>query len=382
MIYLDNGATSNPKPESVYKAVENAVRNCSGNPGRSGHKVSLAAGKAVEQTRILLSQFFNTENAESIVYALNATDALNMAIYGVLKPGDHAITSMMEHNSVARPMKYMEEIGVEVTKIPADLNTGVDPEAVRAAIKDNTKLVAINHVSNVSGTVNDAEKIGQVCKEMGVLFLLDASQSAGTFPIDVQKWNIDLLAFPGHKSLMGPQGTGGLYIKPGTEIAPFRRGGTGSKSELLTQPDFMPDRFESGTLNVPGAAGLGAGVQFIMDEGIDKIAAKEKAHVEKMITALSEIPGVNIISPAIGYDRGAVLSFTVDGLEVQEISFVLDQMFDIAVRSGLHCSPDAHRNFGTFDNGGTVRVSPGYFTTDEEIDTFIGAIKDIISEMS
>ncbi len=379
MIYLDNAATSGTKPESVYEAVNHALREVSGNPGRSGHKVSLEAGSLVQGTRLGLAQLFHIGNAEQIVFTMNATDALNTAILGTAGPSSHIVTTSMEHNSVARPLFYLESLGAEVTKVRADLSAGVDPEEIRRAIRPDTALVAVNHVSNVTGTVNDIGAIGKICREAGVPFLVDASQSAGALPIDVEEMCIDLLAFPGHKSLLGPQGTGALYIRPGVELLPFRRGGTGSRSELLTQPELMPDKYESGTLNVPGIAGLGAGVRFLLDTGVDAVHAKEEALVLRLIKGLSEMEGVTVYAPREGCPRGSVLSFTVAGQEVQDISMMLDMACNIAVRAGLHCAPDAHRTFGTFDGGGTVRVSPGYFTTEEEIDAFLEGMQMILA---
>jgi len=377
MIYLDYAATSGKKPEGVYEAVLHALRDVSGNPGRSGHKLSLQAGKLVIETRMLCSRLFHAESAESIVFCSNATDALNLAIRGVLKAGNHVISSHLEHNSVARPLEHLKDEGVEVTKLKSSLDSGVDPEDVKAAIKDNTKLVIMTHISNVTGTVNDIDAIGRVCREKGVLFLVDAAQSAGARKIDVQKMNIDLLAFPGHKCLYGPQGTGGLYIKPGVDLRTLKQGGTGSKSEMLHQPDDLPDKYESGTLNVPGIAGLGAGISFIMNEGQEKIEKREKFLVDMLVGKLKEIPNVKVLCSE--NDRGCVVSITIDGYEPQDVAIMLNQVFDIAVRSELHCAPDAHQVIGTLNCSGTVRISPNYFTTEEEIECCVEAIQLISS---
>ncbi len=377
MIYLDYAATSGKKPESVYEAADSALRNASGNPGRSGHRVSLEAGRIVMNARMLCSRLFHAEAAETIVFCSNCTDALNLAIYGVLKKGDHVIASHMEHNSVARPLEHLKDSGVEVTKIFGSVETGVSAQAVEEAIKENTRLVIMTHISNVTGTVNDIEAIGRVCRKHNVLFLVDAAQSAGARKIDVREMCIDLLAFPGHKCLYGPQGTGGLYIRPGINLRTLKQGGTGSRSELLHQPEELPDRYESGTLNVPGIAGLAAGIEFILKEGIDRIQAHENRLTDMLAQNLAEIPGVNIIGPR--KDRGPVVSVTIDGYEAQDVAIILDQVFDIGVRAGLHCAPDAHQNAGTLDMGGTVRISPGYFTTEEEIGKCVESIR-IISE--
>lgn len=387
MIYLDNAATSCYKPESVYAAVQDALLNASGNPGRSGHKLSLLAGSIVSDTRMALARMFHAESASCFVFCMNATDALNMAIMGVMlkeqEPfsGCHVITSSIEHNSVARPVEYLRGKGAEITVLRADVDDGVDPEEVRAAIRGNTSLVAINHISNVTGTVNDIGKIGAVCRERGVPFLVDASQSAGFVPIDVQEMDIDLLAFPGHKSLMGPQGTGALYIRSGLVLEPLRRGGTGSHSQMLMQPESVPDRYESGTVNVPGIAGLGAGVRFIMQEGIDTIHDKETRLTDEIIAGLAEIDGVTVYAPSAGKNRGSVVSFTIEGMDPQDIAMILDEEFDIAVRSGLHCAPYAHSMLGTLETGGTVRVSPGYDNTDEDAAAFIEAVRSIAQSL-
>ena len=377
MIYLDYAATSGKKPEGVYEAVNNVLRNASGNPGRSGHRVSLEAGRIVMNARMLCSRLFHAESAETIVFCSNCTDALNLAIYGVLKKGDHVITSHMEHNSVARPLEHLKDDGVEVTKLSGSVETGVSAQDVEDAIKENTRLVIMTHISNVTGTVNDIEAIGKICRKHNVLFLVDAAQSAGTRKIDVGKMCIDLLAFPGHKCLYGPQGTGGLYIRPGVDLKPLKQGGTGSRSELLHQPDELPDKYESGTLNVPGITGLAEGIEFILKEGSDNIHAREKHLTDMLIKNLEEIPGVNIIGPH--GDRGPVVSATIDGYESQDVAIILDQVFGIGVRAGLHCAPDAHQLAGTLDMGGTVRISPGYFTTEEEIMKCVESIR-IISE--
>ena len=294
MIYLDYAATSGRKPEAVYTAADDALRNASGNPGRSGHSLSLAAGKLVAETRALCSRFFHAESAESICFCSNATDALNLAIQGTLQRGGHVITSSLEHNSVARPLEHLKEQGVEVTKLNTSIETGVNPDDVAAAIKDNTRLVVISHISNVTGTISNIGAIGKVCREKGVLFLVDGAQSAGARKIDVQEMCIDMLAFPGHKCLYGPQGTGGLYIRPGVKLNALKQGGTGSQSELLHQPEDLPDKFESGTLNVPGIAGLGAGIRFLMEEGQEKIEAREAELTGMLIEGLRSIPGVKI----------------------------------------------------------------------------------------
>ena len=374
MIYLDYAATSGRKPEAVYEASDRVMREVSGNPGRSGHKISLEAGAIVAEARLLCSRLVHAPASETIAFGVNTTEALNLGILGMVEKGDHVITSSLEHNSVARPLEHLKDEGVEVTKIRADLENGVDPDAVEAAIKDNTKLVVMTHISNVTGTVNDIAAIGDVCRRHGVTFLVDAAQSAGVRPIDVQAMKIDMLAFPGHKCLYGPQGTGGLYISPEVDLRPLLTGGTGTQSELLHQPVSRPERYESGTLNVPGLAGLARGVDFILKTGVDAIEEKEYELTARLISGIRQYDNITIWGPQTAKNRAAVLSITIDGYEPQDISIYLDQIFDIAVRSGLHCAPYAHETLGTLDKGGTVRISPGYFTTEEEIDACIEAI--------
>ena len=374
MIYLDYAATSGKKPDQVYTAVDHAMRELSGNPGRSGHKLSLAAGEKVDEARFLCSRLFHAESSETIAFGVNTTEALNLGILGIVKSGDHVIASSLEHNSVARPLEHLKDEGVEITKISADLVKGVDPDEVEAAIKDNTRLVVMTHISNVTGTVNDVAEIGEVCRRHGVIFLVDAAQSAGARPIDVQAMRIDMLAFPGHKCLLGPQGTGGLYISPRIDLKPLLTGGTGTQSELLHQPITRPERYESGTLNVPGLAGLAAGVDYIMKTGVDVIHKKEQSLTSRLLDGILQYENIKIYGSENATDRAPVLSLTIDGYEPQDISIYLDQIFDIGVRSGLHCAPYAHEAIGTLYAGGTVRISPGYFTTEEEIDACVEAL--------
>jgi len=376
MIYLDNAATSWPKPESVYLAVEKAMREWGGNPGRSGHKMSLQAGKAIEETRHLLARLFNAPQPERIIFTLNTTDGINLAMKGLLVPGDHVITGSMEHNAVARPLESLKAKGIEVTKVPVSPLWGINPADIAKAVQKNTRMVVLNHASNVTGTVNPIAEIGAFCREQGLVFLVDAAQTAGVLPIDVQKMNIDLLAFPGHKGLLGPQGTGGLVISPAISLQPLKEGGTGSDSKSLFQPEQSPDRYESGTANTPGIAGLGAGVRFILEEGLEKIRGKERCLTERLFSGLQNIPGAVIYGPPAGEERTAVVSLNLEGLDALEAAVILDQAFDIAVRAGLHCAPDAHATLGTLEKG-TIRLSPGYFNTEKDIDAVVAALAAI-----
>ena len=377
MIYLDNAATTFPKPGSVYSAVLEALIESGGNPGRSGHKLSLAAGRIIEEARVLIAQLFHIAEPEQIVFTLNATDALNLALKGVLSAGDHVITSSMEHNSVARPLEALKRIGVEYTKVPTSPERGASIRDVESAIKGNTKLMVFTHISNVTGTENPISEIGSLCHKRGILFLVDAAQSAGAWPIDVQKMNVDLLAFPGHKGLLGPQGTGGLYIRKGVSVEPLKQGGTGSHSELLSQPEQLPDRFESGTQNMPGLAGLAAGLKYIIDQGVDVIREKETHLANRFINGISQLEGVTVYGPPACPKRSGVVSININGMDAMELSFILDNVFDIAVRAGLHCAPDAHETLGTLHSGGTLRFSIGPFNSESDIDLCIDALAQI-----
>jgi cysteine desulfurase family protein len=374
VVYLDNAATSWPKPEAVYRAADEALRFRSGNPGRSGHKLSLAAGRVLEETRFLAARLFNIPKPENVIFTLNATDAINLALKGLLKKGDHVLTSAIEHNSVARPLEALRAAGVEVSKVPASPLTGID--IAQAAIRPNTRLAVVTHVSNVTGTVNPVAALGALCRSRGIVLLVDAAQSAGVFPIDVEAMNIDLLAFPGHKGLLGPQGTGGLYIREGLVLAPLREGGTGSRSEDLTQPASSPDRYESGTANTAGLAGLGAGIKFILETGVEAIHRKEAMLASRLIEGLARIEGVSVYGPPAGDDRSGVVSFNIKNRESGQAAAILDSAFDIAVRAGLHCAVDAHRSFGTLD-GGTIRASAGYFNSPEDIDRCLEAVREL-----
>jgi cysteine desulfurase family protein len=380
MIYLDNAATTWPKPEQVYESVIDAMRRGGGNPGRSAHRTSVEAGKILDRARSSLAKLFGAKDPGRIVFAHNATDALNLAIGGVLVPGDHALISSMEHNSVTRPLEHLARRGIAYDKVPMDPAAGVDPQDVAKALRPNTKLVAMTHASNVTGTVNPLGAVGALCRDRGVLFLVDAAQSAGSLPIDVEALKIDLLAFPGHKGLLGPTGTGGLYLADGVDVEPSRYGGTGVFSESTSQPDELPYRYESGTQNVHGLAGLEAGVRFILDETPGKIHARELFLTNMLIRGLGELPNVTVYGPPAGAERAAVVSFNIEGMNAAEAALILDASFDIALRSGLHCAPDAHRTLGTIDRGGTIRVSPGFFNTEDDIARCLEAVTAIARE--
>lgn len=379
IFYFDNAATTFPKPEAFFKAFNEFYTTKGGNPGRSGHKLSIEAGEAVEEAREALSRLFNVFDPFRIIFTYNASYALNLAIRGVLKEGDRVITSPLEHNSVSRPLRLLEkDLGITIEFVKADPKTGIiDLEHLEELLKKGAKLVTVNHGSNVSGTIQPLKEIVRISHEYDSIVLADAAQTAGTYPIDVEDLKIDLLAFTGHKGLFGPQGTGGLYVRPGLDIDVIFAGGTGSKSEEDTQPEFMPDRLEIGTPNAGGLASLAEGVKFVISKGVEEIHRSEEMLINYMIGRLSEIKEVSIVARECK-ERVPVVSFTVDGMSVSEVGRRLDEEYSICVRVGLHCAPWAHKTFGTFPEG-TIRASLSIFNTKEEIDYFIDSLKNIIS---
>jgi cysteine desulfurase / selenocysteine lyase len=375
-IYLDNAATSFPKPESVYRAMDSFARTSLANPGRAGHKMALAAEHVLDDCRHRLNQFFHGKEPERFVFTLNCTDALNMAFKGVLNDGDHAITTDLEHNSVSRPLRALELAGrITLTRLASDSGGTVDPDAVRRAFTPKTRLVAVTHASNVIGTVQPVGEIGRIVREKDALFLVDVAQTAGVLPVDVQTMFIDLLAFPGHKSLFGPTGTGALYVGPRARLRAWREGGTGGDSSSETQPPEFPYFLEGGTPNVLGVAGLAAGVRYVEERGLADIHAHEVELVERLWHRLDEL-GHPVYGHRDHARRVGTISFRSEQLPAAELGGLLDQAFDIAVRPGLHCAPYVHRAIGTFPEG-TVRVSPGAFNTTEEIDRLAEALKEV-----
>lgn len=378
MIYLDNAATSFPKPEAVYVALDRFARTSLANPGRAGHAMALAAEHALDDARHRLNRFLNGRDPNRFIFALNGTDALNIAIKGTLDAGDHVITTDLEHNSVSRPLQAMANCGlIQLTRLPSDGGGTVDPEAVKAVITPKTRLVAITHGSNVLGTVQPIADIGRICREFDrVLFLVDAAQTIGVVPIDIQADSIDLLAFPGHKCLFGPTGTGALYVGPKAKVRPWREGGTGGDSSSPTQPADYPYFLEGGTPNVLGIVGMIAGLDFVEKETPAKLRAHELALCDRLRERLLTRDGFHIVGHADNSRRVATMSFYCDVLPATELGGVLDQSFAIAVRPGLHCAPYIHRAVGSFPDG-LVRVSPGPFTTEAEIDELADALTEI-----
>jgi cysteine desulfurase family protein len=377
MIYLDNAATSFPKPPNVYDAVNAFIRDIGASAGRSAHRRAVEAGRIVFSARERLASLFKVKKAERMIFTLNATESLNTVLMAMVGPGETALTSSMEHNSVMRPLRRLEkERGARVMIIPCSSDGSYDLSQWDAALAQRPKIAIVNHGSNVTGAVAPIGEIGRLCAKHGVAFAVDAAQTAGIIPVDVEAMNIDFLAFSGHKGLMGIQGTGGLYIREGIEIAPLKCGGTGSNSESEEQPSFMPDRFESGTLNGPGIAGLDAGVAFVQEQGIDAIARHGAALRAALVDALSSIPRARMYGLQSGGLALSTVSLAIDGIDNGSFAQRLNDEYDIAVRVGLHCAPLAHRTLKTFP-AGTIRVSPGYFTTEREILTFVEALKKI-----
>lgn len=375
-IYLDNAATSQPKPEAVYLQTLKALR-CGGNAGRGGHNASLAADRLIFETREALADFFGIADSSRIVFSLNATTAINTALFGLLKPGDRVVTSSMEHNAVARPLRRLADLGVEVVKVQANGQGLVDPQRLKAACSTSpTRMLVLNHCSNVNGQLQTISGLGDFCRQQNILFMLDGSQSAGSFPLAIEAEKIDLYAVPGHKNLLGPAGTGLLYVRPGLQLAPLTFGGTGANSHSNLPPEMMPERFESGTQNLSGIAGLLAAVEFLQEQGITSLRKKVEVHLQRIIDGLQNLGGIRLFVADALARQGDAISFCIDDIDPAEVGFRLDHEFGICVRVGLHCAPEAHRTLGTFPQG-TIRVSPGVFTRADEIETFLDAVGKI-----
>ena len=380
MIYFDNAATTFPKPEIVYEKTMEAMREYGANPGRGGHKMALKANRGIFETRNTIAKLFNIGNPMRVIFTASCTESLNLAIKGVLEEGDHVITTSIEHNSVLRPITHLEKSGVENTIVDANSKGEVDPADIEAAIKENTKLIVTTHISNLIGSIVPIEEIGEIAKKHNILYLVDAAQSAGVYHIDVEKVGIDMLAFPGHKGLLGPQGTGGLYIKEGLELSEILQGGTGSASESLVQPEILPDRYEAGTHNGAGIIGLRTGVEYILDRGTEDIRAYEEKLTNHFLDGIKDIEELEIYGPLDTRKQAAVVALNFKGIDSSEIAFILDEKYDIAVRSGLHCAPLAHKTIGSLDQG-AVRFSFGIFNTIEEVDKGIKALREISEEI-
>ncbi len=377
MIYLDNAATSWPKPESVYQTMDRFLREKGGNPGRGSHSLATAATETVEETRGLVARLINAPEAKRVIFTLNCTDALNLGLKGLLRPRDHVVTSSIGHNSLVRPLKKLEQQGVKITRLLPSPELEVLPARdIEEAITSDTKLVVVTHASNVTGLIQPIDEYGAVARRHNIIFMVDAAQTAGKHPIDVQAANIDLLAFSGHKGPLGPPGTGVLYVGNRVNLDSLREGGTGLYSEREEQPDVLPYRYESGTLNSVGISGLGAGLKYIFTEGLERIRAHERSLIDRLIEGLSSMPGLILYGGKEGCQQAPVISFTIEGYEPGEVGAILDQAFNIKVRTGLHCAAAAHKAIGTYPRG-TIRLSPGYFNTIEEIERTLQALDKI-----
>jgi cysteine desulfurase / selenocysteine lyase len=385
-IYLDNAATSWPKPEAVYAAVDDYARRLGAPAGRSGYAEAAAVSGAVERARAGLARLLGLDDPAHLIFTANGTDSLNLAIHGLLRAGDHVVTTVVEHNSVLRPLaRLVETAGVSVTRVECDAAGVVDPDEVRKAICPKTRLVAISHASNVTGALQPIEDVARIARDAGVLVLCDAAQSVGHMPVDLKPLGVDLLAASGHKGLLGPLGTGILAIKADVadRLESVRQGGTGTQSEKMRQPDELPSKFESGNLNVPGILGLAAGVEFLKERGLDNVEREGRRLTERLLAGFREIAGLRVIGPKRASDRVALVSVVLAGYDPQEVALGLDAAFRVQVRAGLHCAPAMHESLSTLPSGGTIRFSLGVFTSDAEIDIAIGALAEIAaSKMS
>ena len=382
MIYLDNAATSWPKPPPMIRAMTDFLENMGANPGRSGHRLSIAAARIVYDTREAVAELVHAPDPLRVVFGHNATDALNLAILGLLQPQDHVITSSIEHNSVMRPLRVLEKRGLSLTVLPCSCDGSLEPSQIDQAVRADTTMIVLNHASNVTGTLLPIAEAGAIARRHGLLLLVDAAQTAGAFPIDVQADCIDLLAFTGHKSLYGPTGTGGLVMGERVDeikLHPLRYGGTGSRSEAESQPEFSPDRYESGTPNAVGLAGLLTSLRWVMEQGVSALRVQEETLTQRLLDGLATVPQVTIYGPEDASRQTATVSFNVEGWEPSEVGLRLDEEYGILCRVGLHCAPAAHKTIGAFPRG-AVRFSLGAFNTPGHIDTAVQAVANLANE--
>lgn len=376
MIYMDNGATSYPKPPEVIETIRDVMMNYCANPGRAGHFMAARTAQEIYKARLAAARLFNIKDASRLVFTKNCTESINCALKGILKDGDHVITSSMEHNSVVRPLIELRKRGVSTTFISCAQDGQIDPAEIKTAIKQNTKMIIMTAASNVIGTKMPLEEIGRIALRRGVIFMVDGAQGAGHMDLDVEKNHIDILAVPGHKGLLGPQGTGLLYVRDGIRMRPMLAGGTGSKSNEEEQPTDLPEGFEAGTLNAPGIIALGAAIRFINKIGVDVIEEHERKLTAKLQEGLAEIKGVTIYGMKDARDKTAVVAMNIEGKGCEEVAGVLNDRYGIAVRAGLHCAPKAHETIGSI-NMGCVRICPGFYTTERDISEVIEAVKEI-----
>jgi cysteine desulfurase family protein len=379
LIYLDNAATSVPKAPGVGRAVAEVIDQLGASPGRGGHRLALEAGRLLLEIRESVADFFGSSDASRIIFTSGATEAINLALFGLLQPGDRVITSSMEHNAVLRPLHALQERGIETVRITADASGRVSAEEIRAAAIQGprrARMVVLTHAANVTGTIQPIEEVAEWCRQEGVLLLVDAAQSAGLLPIDVEAMGIDLLAVPGHKNLLGPAGTGFLYVRPGLQPTPLNYGGTGGDSASPLPPEELPERLESGTINLPGLAGLRAGLQYLETRGRQEVRRHKTALLDQLLNGMKHLEGVRIYGPGEATRHAGVVSINLAGRDPAEVGFRLDADYGICVRTGLHCAPEAHRTIGSFPDG-TVRISPGLFNTSEDIEILLRAISEL-----
>ncbi|BCV21573.1 aminotransferase class V-fold PLP-dependent enzyme [Moorella sp. Hama-1] len=380
MIYLNNAATSWPKPEVVYQTHDAYLRHLSGSVNRGAGGATLDAGRAILETRELVADFFNIREPEQVIFTANATEALNLALQGLLAAGDHVVISSLEHNAVARPLYALHDNGIEYTVVNCDPYGRLNPRDVERAIGPRTRLICLTHASNVIGTLLPVNEVGEIARQHHLQYLVDTAQTAGEIPVDVEAAGVTLLAFTGHKGLLGPPGTGGLYIRYPETVRPLIFGGTGSRSELLTQPEILPDKYESGTINAPAIAALGAGIRFIRETGLDNIRRHTTELTARLLEGLRRLRGVTLYGPLNTGERVPVVSLNICGLSPGEASAWLAEHYDLVTRSGLHCAPLAHRTIGTLQTG-TLRLSPGFFNTTADIDATLTAITELVGVM-
>jgi len=378
MIYMDNAATTMRKPDEVIEAVVSAMSSM-GNAGRGAHSASLSASRIIYNTREALARFFGAENPKQIVFTNNSTESLNIAIKGLLEPGDHVVTSMLEHNSVLRPLYEMQEKGVSLTIVKSNLKGTISYDEIENAVQENTKAIVITNASNLTGNYVDVKRVGEIAKRKGVLLVVDASQTAGVYPINVKEMNIDILCFTGHKSLLGPQGTGGLYVREGLGLKPLKSGGSGVLTYSKEHPSDMPTALEAGTLNGHGIAGLGAAIAYLEKEGIDKIREKELQHMWHFYHGVKEIPGIKIYGDFDTEVRCPVVTLNIGEYDSSEVSDELLMTYGISTRPGAHCAPLMHEALGTVEQG-AVRFSFSHYNTEEEVETAIAAIRELAEE--
>ncbi len=379
MIYLDNAATSWPKPACVTEAVADYVLNVGASPGRASHRLSLAASRIVYDAREALGTLFGVADPLRIIFTANGTEALNLVAMGYLNPGDHVVTTSVEHNALMRPLRYLESLGVQLTVVPCATDGTLNAAAVEQALRPNTVLLAVNHASNVVGTLLPIAQIGAIARAHGILMLVDSAQTAGAYPIDMAGMRIDLLAFTGHKGLFGPQGTGGLCLGERVDVErlrPLKRGGTGSHSEFEEQPGFLPDKYEAGTLNAVGIAGLVAGVRYVLEHSVARIRQHDEELTARLLSGLRAIPGVQIYGTGDASKQMATVSFNVSDMQPSEVAERLDEEHGVLCRAGLHCAPAAHRTIGTYPRG-SVRFGLSYLNTFEQVDAAVESVRNI-----